>query len=429
MLIQFGILNYKLLIILLLPFVRQTQKIYYEKHDKANNAFFMAFIDFSAFTFCGLIYLLTKNLTKPDNHKKEEKENENQNEQNESQIKEIELESKDSDDQIKRFVSLKDEIIQSILISKRENLNKIKKQKRKKNLFILLLSGLHILAIIIRNTFRDKINKNLLQHIPALFQIIFLITFSIIFLGYSLYFHQYVSMVLICIYTLIFLLESAIYTEEITNKKFFECLLYYLSYELLYCLSDVLGKKYLNIYIDGVYLFLFKIGITGLIPLLFYDIIAYCSSFDIKYHGIIQTLFIDLPFLNTLSFLFFSVIAIIGIWLVIYYFTPCHFIIIETLGDFINLIYIHFFKNEDEDYNKAETISFIILYPFLIFGVLVFNEIIILNFCRLNHNTKYYILKRAKQDATTEQLLKINATNDNEEERNEKDYDKDSTLY
>ena len=80
MLIQFGILNYKLLIILLLPFVRQTQKIYYEKHDKANNAFFMAFIDFSAFTFCGLIYLLTKNLTKPDNHKKEEKENENQNE-------------------------------------------------------------------------------------------------------------------------------------------------------------------------------------------------------------------------------------------------------------------------------------------------------------------------------------------------------------
>ena len=422
MFIQFGILNYKLLIILLLPLIRQIQKINYEKHEKAGNAFFMAFIDFSAFTICGLIYLLTKNLAKPEIQKKEEKEKENDKNKN---LIEMEFKRKDVDSQIDRIISLKEEIIQSIQESKMENLKKSKIQKRNKILLILLLAALQILALLIRNKFRNKINKNLLQHIPAFFQIIFLISFSIIFLGYSLYFHQYISMILISICTIIFLAEAAIYTESVTTNKFIVCILYYLSYELFYCLSDVLGKKYLNLYIDGVYLFLFKVGISGLIPLLLYDSIAYFCDFDIKYHGIIQTLFFDLPFLNTLSFLFLSEIIVIGIWLVIYYFSPCHFIIIETLGDFINLLYIHFFEIEHEDFKKGEIISFFILYPFLIFGVLIFNEIIILNFLKLNYNTKYYILKRAEIDAMTKKCFIVNL--DDDEEKNENG--KDSNLY
>ena len=422
MFIQFGILNYKLLIILFLPFIRQIQKINYDKQEKAGNAFFRAFIDFSAFTTCGLIYLLTKNLAKPEIQKKDEKEKEN--DRNKSQIK-IELDIKDSDSQINKIVSLKEEIIQSIEASKMENLQKLKIQKRKKIIFILLLAGLQILALLIRNKFRNKINKNLLQHIPAFFQIIFLVSFSIIFLGYSLYFHQYVSMILISICIIIFLAEAAIFTEEVTTRKFILCLLYYFSYELFYCLADILGKKYLNTYIDGVYLFLFKIGICGLVPLLFYDSIAYFCNFDIKYHGIIQTLFFDLPFWNTLLFLFISQIIIIGIWLIIYYFSPCHFIIIETLGDFINLLYIHFFENEDEDFKKGEIISFFILYPFLIFGVLVFNEIIILNIIGLNHNTKYYILKRDEIDAMTEKLMLVNFNDENESSEK----DKEPNLY
>ena len=409
MFIQFGILDYKLLIILLLPFIRQIQKISYDKSDTASNPFFIAFIDFSGFTFCGLIYILTKFLAKPEIQKKEE----NENECNKNQI-EIELVTKDMDSQLKVNHSLKEEIIQSILMSKKENSKKLKLQKRNKILLILILAGFHILALLIRNKFRDKIDKNLLQNIPALFQIFFLISFSILFLGYSLYFHQYVSMALISICIIIFLLEAAIYTKEITYEKFFLCLLYYFSYELFYCLSDVLGKKYLNTYIDGVYLFLFKIGITGLVPLLFYDAIANLSDLDDKYHGIFQTLF-HLEFYNTLFFLFLSIIILIGIWLVIYYYSPCHFIIIETLGDFINIIYINFIEKENKDFKKEEIISFFILYPFLILGVLVFNEVIILNFFKLNHNTKYYILQRAKIDSLNDKFLKNNYENDNDD--------------
>ena len=73
MFIQFGIIDYKFLIILILPFIRQIQRINYEKHDKVDNAFFVAFNEFSACTFCGRIYILTKYLTKIDNQKKKRK--------------------------------------------------------------------------------------------------------------------------------------------------------------------------------------------------------------------------------------------------------------------------------------------------------------------------------------------------------------------
>ena len=51
--------------------------------------------------------------------------------------------------------------------------------------------------------------------------------------------------------------------------------LFVVCYELFYCLVDVLGKKYLNKYLDGVYLFLFKWGIIISIPFLIYDLIAF----------------------------------------------------------------------------------------------------------------------------------------------------------
>ena len=223
-------------------------------------------------------------------------------------------------------------------------------------------------GLFLKNKFKDKINKNLLEHIPALFQIIFLISFSIIFLGYSLYLHQYVSMILIGIFLTIFLLEAGIYTEEVTTIKFIVCLLYYFSYEILFCLLDVLSKKYLNLYIDGVYLFLFKIGLASLIPLLLYDTIAYSSDFGDKYHGIIQTLFFDLSFLISLLFIFLSVIDMVGVWLVIYYFSPCHFIIIGTLEDFINFIYTHFIDRKMRNVIKEKLLVLLFYILFLFFA-------------------------------------------------------------
>ena len=59
---------------------------------------------------------------------------------------------------------------------------------------------------------------------------------------------------------------------------------------------------------------------------------------------------------------------------------------------------------------KFRIITFYILYPILIFDVLVFNEIIILNFLGLNKYTKKYIMKRG--------LSENNLNIDEEESKN-----------
>ena len=221
-------------------------------------------------------------------------------------------------------------------------------------------------------------------------------------------------------------METLIYSK-IELKIISYSFVYSFSCEILFCLSDVIGKKYLNIYLDGVYLFLFKVGITGLIPLLIYDII--CKCFDLgNYHGIIETIFShNISKWLLLINLLFSIIFQLGVWIIIYNFTPCHFIILEALGDLFKLIFSLFDKSDDKYINFVvqEMITFAILYPVLIFAVLVFNEILILNFFRLNYNTTLYITKREKIDRIISDLT----NNDNEEENEDNSEDSDGKNY
>ena len=402
--IHFGILNYKHLIFLLFPIFLQAQK-YIITEKKNNNPFFRGFNDFLSFTLCGLIHLISKLITKTTKEKIKEKEEK----EKQKQIK-LELDEMNKSGENQDVIPAGPLIYEySIRITEYKNYKLQKVQKRKKLLFILLISGLQMTAMLIKNIFREKINKQLLQNISVLLESIFLIFFSIIFLGFSMHLHQYFSFSILALCMIIFVIETMV-IKKIKIFGLLSSLLYFFSYEILYCLSDVLGKKYLNIYIDGVYLFLFKVGITGLIPLIIYDIIAYYNGLDDNYHGIIKSIYdnnitIWSLLLNLFSCLFFE----IGLWLTIYYFSPCHFIILETLGDFFEIISL-IIENEDngDSFELGQKITFCILYPFIIFAVLVFNEIIILNFFGLSYNTKYYIMEREKIDINS--LLNRNLT-------------------
>ena len=77
---------------------------------------------------------------------------------------------------------------------------------------------------------------------------------------------------------------ESIFYHDIKFLDIFKGIIYVFFYEAFFCLSDVLGKKYLNKYIDDIHLFLFKFGIIALVPFLIYDIIAYVSNADEKYH-------------------------------------------------------------------------------------------------------------------------------------------------
>ena len=83
-------------------------------------------------------------------------------------------------------------------------------------------------------------------------------------------------------------------------------------------------------------------------------------------------------------------------------------------------------QNEDnqDSYELGQKITFCIFYPFMIFAVLVFNEIIILNFWGLSYNTKYYIMEREKIDINSLSNRHL-AVPDNEEEEQEKEINDD----
>lgn len=272
----------------------------------------------------------------------------------------------------------------------------------------------------IQNIGKEKmeIKDDYRQTIVVLSELLFLIVFSMIFLKYTIYIHQKICLIFFSICLVIFFINSLIY-KNFDFSSFVQNASYYFSTQLFFCLANVLGKKYLDLFIENVYLFMFKIGILCLIPILIYDIIIelFFNDTNSVYHGIIpyMILLIKNPSKIYLFFsdLFFGFIWEVSLWLTIYYFTPCHFIILDAMGEFIETIINILTPIHQIEYSTTQKITFFILYPIFIFFILVFNEIILLNFCQLDYYTRYKIILRQKSDGDKYQAYNNNNTNNN----------------
>ena len=407
MFIQFGYLQIKLLIPILFPVFLKVRRLIRRNYN-INSAAFKGFNDFLSLTVCGILFLIQKKNT--------------QSEKIQQKQEGAELKSLDDNSQSSKKEIIKPKQKNVIMEIEEKSLEMEKIQKKKKLYFVILISVLQIVAVIIKNIFKNKIKEGLKLNIAVLIEIILLITFSMKFLGLIIYSHQIFSAIILFICLIIFFVESVIYNDDIGIKEVIEGFIFYFFVQLFYSLSDVLGKKYLNTFTDNFYLFLFKIGIVGLIPFTLYGIIA-CyidiSKNDKDKNFQIFQIFLDIPVLIYLEELIFSCLFEIGLWLTIYYLTPCHYIIFEAIADFLEII-LYEFDHDTKKYTKDEQkITYFILYPILIFAVLVFNEIIILNFCGLNYNTKIQIMEREKIDIfcnnINEQQLIINDEDDDDE--------------
>ena len=383
MFIQLGKFSPKHLLLLLFPLFLKLRYLII-KENKNIKRIFKCFNDFLGLTLCGIIYLISKLITRTKKYK------------DENEQEEIELIIKREGRESQHFKNgpLDPNFVNPLEIEKNK---KKRKEKKEKFLFILLITALQIIPSVIKIIFYDQIKKSLDLNIEVLMQSLFFIIFSMVFLRFSLFKHQYYSLAVLSICLLIFHIEVFVYNDNsITFVDGLKSFIYIIIYQILYCLSDVLGKKYLILYMDTIYLFLFKIGITGLIPLIIYDCIAYLAGFEDKYHGIIQTIFSgSLKFWEFPLNLFCYMLFEISLWLTIYYFSPCHYIILGVLGNFLEIIFSLFSNNT---YKNGEIITFLILYPILFFSILVFNEIIILNVFGLSYNTQIYIMERAKNE-------------------------------
>ena len=173
MLIQFGILQIKLIIPFLFPFFLKLRRIVRSK-NKINSYVFRGFNDFLSLTILGTFYLFiifrgksSKEITQKDTIKDQQELN-SLNELNEN--KEISM--------------------NSIMQIENDKLKKEKKLKKKQLLFALLISGLQLITVIIKSVWTLKLNDVLRLNSQALIQIIFLITFSVCILGFSIYYNQ-----------------------------------------------------------------------------------------------------------------------------------------------------------------------------------------------------------------------------------------------
>ena len=374
MLIEFTF-DPKLLYILIFPLFREIEKIFEKLFYIRINKLFNLFRVFLSNEFSFIFLLIFKFMNKSTKKENIIDENEKNDEPNSAILVDIEINSAK------------------------------KKNKIKSILFLFLLSAL-IFGSYIFNYFTRKENiRQCRNSIGLIYEILILYILSLLILKEKYYKHHYISIAPICVSLIVLFIK---YLKQFDNPEYsiYNVFWYYLVYYVLYCSFDVLLKKYFLVYFYSIYFVLLIIGAIVCIPLLIYDIVAYFVNKDAS--GIIIALIDNINsftrFLLFLVDLIFTFIANLGLFWTIYYFTPFHLIICEFISElifyYIQLIQFKVYGNANFQflYETNNIIIFSVIFFINILCSFIFNEIIILKFCKLEYYTKKYIKDRAQND-------------------------------
>ena len=200
----------------------------------------------------------------------------------------------------------------------------------------------------------------------------------------------------------ILLVIQFIYSESYNFLNLIFNSLYFIFTISLYSLVNVLEKKYYDIYLGSPYHLMFIIGLISLVIILSYELIILMifGVKDLFFNGIIYQIKKNIEEYSFLYIFIFiadilsAFLWIGGIHLTIYFFTPCHFIISESLSQIITSI----IKNTFEKYSYTIKIIIYIFYTIVALASLIYNELIIINFGSLSVNTRKKIMLREKDE-------------------------------
>ena len=373
MLIEFSKFNIKLLVILIFPVFRTIERFITISYITKDNSIFDAFRYFLSHLFAIFLLMIY--------HKKNKKRKSSI---NPSQL----IEGDDVN-----FKTLSDENVTSLIeIMEKENK---KNRKTKSIIFLIGLSLNGLFCFLYRTIFNYQVQDFEFERQSMLifFDIGLFILLSYIILKQRLYKHHILSMILMGFVLFILFIITIKYI--LIGKNFLFSAIYFFFYSFSFGLYDVLIKKYMNDYYKNPYFITFYTGIIDTILLLIFEIFAYFLNRDISgiiigFQNNINSVINVFEYILTLIFEF---LWVLGIKLTIYYFTPCHHIISEYISE-----YIYYIKNvinsDKEFYSASNAIIFTIAYLINFFCCLVFNEVIILNFWKLDYNTKKRIRER-----------------------------------
>ena len=157
---------------------------------------------------------------------------------------------------------------------------------------------------------------------------------------------------------------------------------------------------------DSPYHFMFIMGLFALTFILLYEIITVLIfGIDRNFNGVFFQFRENIKKYNYwYILLFIADILSAFIWgpsiqLTVYFFTPCHIIISESLSQIVSTI----INGMIIDFPVGIRAIIYIFFVIIIFATLLYNEVIVINICNLNKDTKIMILFR--QNSETEDLM------------------------
>ena len=334
--IEFSELDYKLLVLLIFPIFitieNYTSALYLK--ENGSNFLFFTFKNFISYILSFIFLLISRYQSKP---KIVEQESKIENEDNNSNNNDLDL---------NKSLTMNQSLIYSKRLSLSKEMNneidelkkKInKKRKNKGIIYLVLLCAIGLLSHFYRYFFENDKFTFAKQSVGVFFEITFYVSLSYLILKQKLYKHNYTSLIIIAVSLVIIFIISIFYND---GKYIIYSFLYYIFYSLGFSLYDVLGKKYMNDLYQAPYFMMLVIGIVNSFILIIYDVFAYNLNPGIS--GII------IGFQNNITSagkFFAYVLDIIvnfiwnlGIWLTVYYFTPCHFFISEYIAEYIKYL-------------------------------------------------------------------------------------------
>ena len=283
---------------------------------------------------------------------------------------------------------------------------KKKKPDRFKIFFIILTIGFAL---------NNYISTKMLSESDTIFEIrIYHVIFNAIFckfiLGYKVHKHQLLSIISILVGWV--LISIPIYVKLKVYDIYWN--LIYLLFAIFYPFYLALLKYLIEKYFESVSLYMFFIGVTLIIISITLNIV---NSF-INYSNFSDVINIfDFAYNKLLFFFAFVSGAIVKfiLCIIIEHFSPNIFILTNVISSLIAWVYDVSYKKPkiEGGLNIMYYIFLSIGYFIILISCLIYNEIIILNFCNMSENTNAIIKDRLEID---EQLSEFDS-----EERNYED--------
>ena len=395
MLIEFGIIDYKIIIPLIYPVFYQIRRLIHKDDEKA---LFEFFTNFCGYLFSGVVYLIIKYRMKKLNNNNNEAINFKKDNNNNKAASQIELDNIVTERNFRLVSTVK--FSENQLNLEKKKIDKI--NSKKQYIYVLSLVLIYLFPMFLDSyTLVNNFDIGTSSSISLFVSIFSNIILSRMILGEKIYTHQIFASMIILISILIVIilfLIKAIHIESNIGVNI--ALITFIS--SFYSLFNIMEKRYYNKFVDSPYHLMYVIGLFATILILVYEIFTVIIvGIDSNLNGIFYQFYKNcerFQYLYILIFISDILTAFIWLWgiqLTVYFFTPCHFIISESISQIIS-----FFINDTiSEYSDGEQATIIIFFFIIIFATLIYNEVLIINICSLSNNTKKNINLRQLRES------------------------------